>query len=220
MFSNGISRYFIKREFEYVRLPFPDDSLSYFEAIKTVSEKFWEESLPNSSVYGFQAMQNSKWRPGLLDEQISSFERSIELNFPPPLRNFYKVMNGLTKPGINLYGSDGTPFGYQSIFYSYPEDLELIKEKIDWIYSSNLIKHEELESLGASRIFPVFQHRFMLIDIPGHPILSMYGDDIIYWTDNLSKLLAVDVFDKIEDIRFFQSHPDNRSKINFWLDKD
>ena len=140
-------------------------------------------------------------------------------SFPTPLRNFYKTTNGLTKQGINIYGSDGTPFSFRSVFYSYPDDIELIQEQIDWIYEATSVKKKNLESLEVSRIFPVYGHRFMLVDIPGNPILSMYGDDIIYYADNLSKLLANEIFSGIiYNVSDFESPPQSQPEIKFWLD--
>ena len=136
-----------------------------------------------------------------------------------PLWNFYKTMNGLTKPGINLYGNSGTPPAFRPVFYSYPDDLQLIKKNIDWIYEATSVRREELEGLGVSRIFPVFQHRFMLVDITGNPILSMYGDDIIYYAENLSKLLANEIFEGVlYNVSEFESPPQTQPVINLWLD--
>ena len=136
-----------------------------------------------------------------------------------PLWNFYKTMNGLTKPGINLYGNSGTPPAFRPVFYSYPDDLQNKKKNIDWIYEATSVRREELEGLGVSRIFPVFQHRFMLVDITGNPILSMYGDDIIYYAENLSKLLANEIFEGVlYNVSEFESPPQTQPVINLWLD--
>jgi hypothetical protein len=59
----------------------------------------------------------------------------------------------------------------------------------------------------------------MLIDIPTNPILSMYGDDIIYYADNLSKLLANEIFSGvIYNVSDFESPPQTQPEIKFWLD--
>ena len=210
---------FRRDKIDWVILPRPDDSLSFFETIKRESEKFFADTLPNKGIYGFQFQQNSKWRTGLSDTELQEFEKAVGFSFPTPLRNFYPTMNGLTKPGVNLYGSSGTPEAFRSVFYSYPDDLQLIKEQINWIYEATSVKKEDLEGLGVSRIFPVFQHRFMLVDIPGNPILSMYGDDIIYYAENLSKLLANEIFaGVIYNVSDFESPPQTQPEIKFWLE--
>ena len=204
---------------DWVTLPEPDDSVSFFETIKRESEKFWADTLPNKGIYGFQIQQDSKWRPGLSDTELQEFQKALGYSFPTPLQNFYKTMNGLTKSGINLYGNSGTPPAFRPVFYSYPDDLQLIKENIDWIYEATCVKKEDLESFDVSRIFPVLQHRFMLIDISGNPILSMYGDDIIYYAENLSKLLANEIFTGVlYNVSDFESPPQKQPEIQFWLD--
>lgn len=208
-----------KDNIDWVTLPQPDDSISFFETIKNESEKFWVDSSPSKSIYGFQIQQDTKWRQGLSDTELQEFENSFDFSFPTPLLNFYKTMNGLTKQGINIYGNDGTPHAFRPVFYSYPDDIQLIQEQIDWIYEATSVKKEDLESLEVSRIFPVYGHRFMLIDIPDNPILSMYGDDIIYYSDNLSKLLVNEIFSgNIYNVSDFESPPQSQPEIKFWLD--
>jgi len=209
---------FKKDEPDWITLPQPDDSISFFETIKLKSEKYWADILPSRHIYGFQVQKDTKWRPGLSDNEITDFENSMGFTFPNPLRNFYKEMNGLTKKGINLYGDDGTVYAFRSLFYSYPEDMPLIQEQIDWIYEATSITRQHLAELGVSKIFPIYGHRFMLIDLPGNPILSMYGNDIVYWADNLSKLLANEIFDNIYNVSDFESPPQTRPEIKFWLD--
>jgi len=78
---------------------------------------------------------------------------------------------------------------------------------------------QDIESLKISRIFPVYGHRFMLIDIPGNPILSMYGDDIIYYSDNLSKLLVNEIFaGEVYNNYDFENIWKSHFEIKFWLD--
>ncbi len=95
---------FKRKKIDWVTLPQPDDSISFFETIKKESEIFWADTSPNKGIYGFQTQQDSKWRQGLSNAQLQEFENSIGFSFPTPLWSFYKTMNGLTKKGINLYG--------------------------------------------------------------------------------------------------------------------
>ena len=208
-----------KDNIDWVTLPQPDDSVSFFETVKNESEKFWVDTSPNKGIYGFQIQQDTKWRQGLSDTELQEFENYLGFSFPTPLRNLYKTMNGLTKQGVNLYGNDGTPPAFRSVFYSYPDDIQLIQKQVDGIYEATSVKKEHLENLDVSRIFPVYGHRFMLIDIPKNPILSMYGDDIIYYAENLSKLLANEIFSGvIYNVSDFESPPQLQPEIKFWLD--
>jgi hypothetical protein len=64
----------------------------------------------------------------------------------------------------------------------------------------------------------VFGHRFVLVDSEDELVLSMYGDDIIYWTDNISKLLAIEIFDEERLSNEFRGNQENAKKVKFWLD--
>jgi hypothetical protein len=128
-------------------------------------------------------------------------------------------MNGTDKLAINVYGNNGDAYAYSSSLYAYPRDLEQIQGLIEWIYTENQITPGELHQRGISRIMPVFAHRFMLIDVPGNPILSMYGNDILYWADNLSKLLANELVDNIYNISPYENNPGDHPHIEFWLDE-
>ena len=207
-----------KHDSNYIKLPVPDDSYSFFEIIRIESEKYWVDSIPDKNVYGFQIQQNSKWKSGLSEQDIIAFEAAVGITFPSALRNFYQTMNGLTKPGIDLQGSSGDLPKCYPVFYSFPDDLPAIQEMIDWVYESTSVKKGDLSVLPVSRIFPIYKHRFMLIDHPSNPILSMYGNDIIYWADCLSKLLANVIFDNIYNVSDFESNPHSRPTIKFWLD--
>ena len=182
---------------DWQALSTPDDSTVCFATIKKESERYWSAKTIDYDVWGYQIQQNSKWREGLTDADIAEFENEMGFNFPQSLKNYYKSMNGLTMPAINVAGDRNIIPEYLPNLYSYPDNLNEIKETISWIYDSNNITEEKIKSKSISRIFPVYGHRFMLIDIPGNPILSMYGNDIIYWSDNLSRCLIIDIFENI-----------------------
>jgi hypothetical protein len=200
----------------YAMLPLPDDSLFFFEEFKRISEQYWETITLNTEVYGYQIQPGSKWRAGLSDAELLKFENETGFLFPQALRNFYKVMNGLDRPGVDAY--DNKP-EFRSVFYSYPDDLDLITEMTSWIYEENLISRTDSLSSGISRIFPVFAHRFMMVDIPGNPVLSMWGDDIIYWADNIGKLLIKDIFRHVLSANNYNKLILSQPEIKFWLDQ-
>jgi hypothetical protein len=210
---------FKRTKIDWVTLPDPDDSISFFETIKTESEKFWADTLPNEKLYGFQIQQGTKWKQGLNDTQLKEFENVLGVSLPTPLRNFYQTMNGLTKKGINVFGNDGTAPTYHPIFYSFPDDIDLIHEQIDWVCEATDIDRKDLNDLQVSRLVPICGNRFMLVDIATNPILSMTGSDIIYYAENLSKLLANEIFSGvIYNVSDFESPPQLNPTIKFWLD--
>lgn len=199
-----------------IQLPLPDDSIAFFQALKQFSEHYWQTIVLNNDIYGFQIQQGSLWKQGLTEEELVAFEQELGIFFPEALKNFYRCMNGLDRPAVNVYGESGEPYAYQHVFYSYPDDIPRIKEMIKWIEESNDLSHEEIQQEEIPAIFPIVSHRFLILD--DHlQILSMYGNDIIFWADNISKLLATHIFKHIENQAEFKSHPDQAKPIDFWL---
>src|SRR5688572_18202983 len=133
-------------------LPPPSDDADFFITIKELSNKFWETASINQVIYGFQIQRGTKWKEGLTNKQLQEFESILGFTFPNPLRNYYTTMNGLDKPGINIYGNSGHSYTYRPVFYSYPGDLRIIKEYIDSIFEANQTDEEKLKSIGASRV--------------------------------------------------------------------
>ncbi len=189
-----------------------DSSIPSFEKIKALSEKEWE-NIEYDECWGFQIQQNSKWRKGLNEIELNQFEQEIGFQFPNSLRNFYKTMNGLNKPGINFSGDLKSEPTFRSTFYSFPEDLEIIKDQINWILESNKMTIEEVKTGKAPFIFPYFGHRFLVFD-SNEQILSMHGSDIILWSQNLAKAVAKDIFNFYDEGISSDIRP-----VKFWLDE-
>jgi hypothetical protein len=202
---------------DYVKLPDPDDSIDFFKAVKQLSEEHWTTTDISKGIYGFQIQKNSKWRRGLASIDIEEFENELKIKFPRSLKNFYQTMNGLDKPGINVYGNDGTQHMYSPVYYSYPDDLEVIKDRIEWILEANKLTASQLEKNGIPKIFPITGHRFLILD-DNNQVLSMYGDDIIYWAENISKLIANDIFGNIYNADDFEINPTDVKRVKFWLE--
>jgi hypothetical protein len=200
----------------FIRLPTPDDSIAFFQTLKKESEHHWASTDINKSLYGYQVQKGTRWLPGLSEKEISEFENALDVVFPTALRNFYRTMNGLDKHGVNVYGNEGEVYAYVPIYFSFPADLRIIKGKIDWILESNNLTREKIDRGNIPKIFPVTGHRFLILD-QHLPILSMYGSDIIYWTDNLSKLLACNIFENIENAEDFESDAAHAMPVKFWL---
>ncbi|WP_160716471.1 SMI1/KNR4 family protein [Chitinophaga solisilvae] len=194
----------------------PDDSIAFFEQLRELSDRHWAGSSLDHDIFGFQVQPGTTWNPGLSAAELKAFEAAVGFTFPAPLRHFYEVMNGLDKPGVNIYGSSGHTPAYTPVFYAFPNDMDRIQNLLQWIYSANNITAGRLRAEGISRIFPICGHRFMLVDVPGNPVLSMYGSDIIYWTDNISKLIATHIFPELAGKPAFKPTP-VPSGIKYWL---
>ncbi|MEO6149903.1 MAG: SMI1/KNR4 family protein, partial [Mucilaginibacter sp.] len=202
-----------------IKLPLPVDTISYYINIKKLSNQYWETTGINYDVFGFQVQQGTKWKDGLSQSQINDFEKEMGFTFPESLKNFYSVMNGLNKPGINVFGSQKSHPSYSPLFYSYPEDLDLIKTMIKSAYKENDITAGQLMTGGTPKIFPVLSHRFLVLNGNGSPVISINGNDSVYWADSLSKLLGVEILDNIYNAWDFESRLNTARKIDFWLDE-
>ena len=192
-----------------------DDSVSSFEFIKKQSEKLWENIELDLLCWGFQIQQNSKWKKGLSEPELKDFQNKVGFEFPDSLKNFYCTMNGLDKPGLNNNGGEDE-ITYGTTFYSYPDDIDEIKNMIEWVLEENHVSVKDIESKIVSPIFPYYGHRFLILD--SEPIaLSMYGSDIIYWAENLSKAIASDIF----GLYVYGTSPDANKpdKTKFWNTK-
>ncbi|WP_379968156.1 SMI1/KNR4 family protein [Epilithonimonas sp. UC225_85] len=168
---------------EYNKL---DNSLESFELIKQKSEAHWLKK-ELDVCWGYQIQKGTTWRKGLSEKELEDFQNLINIKFPQSLKNFYLTMNGLDKLGINVNGGEEKPTFYPT-FYSYPEDIAIIKEQIEIAFSYN-----SQELAKNTKIFPYFGHRFLDFT-ENEKVLSIYYDDIIYWSENLAKGIAKDIF--------------------------
>ena len=122
-----------------------DDSIESFVLIKQLSKKYWE-SVELEECWGFQIQAGSKWKKGLSEIELKEFEIQIGFQFPKPLKNFFRTMNGLDKPGLNNNGNQGE-IEYGPTFYFFPDDIERIKSQIAWILEENKVSEKEQLSL-------------------------------------------------------------------------
>lgn len=203
---------------QIIELRSPDNSVAFFQDLKRKSEEHWMEAELNEYIYGLQTQRHTKWKKGLTEEEIDDFESQLGMTFPAGLRNFYRVMNGVDLPAIDIHGSSGEEPTYSNSFYSYPRHVEAIKQRIRWIYDANQVDADQLSQRRISRIFPVYGHRIVLIDDEDEIVLSMFGKDIIYWADNISKMLAGQIFGMDRLSAEFHSNKENAGKVKFWLD--
>jgi hypothetical protein len=155
-----------------------------FIEIKQLSEELWDKK-NLERIYGYQFQPKTKWKDGLSGSEIDAFEKAVGFDFPEILRDYYSVMNGVDKESVNIFRNSGCAYTYSKMLYSYPDDLRLLEDLAQLIYDENYIEKEGIEKKNISRVFPVYAHYFVLIDHPMHPILSMYGQEIFYYSNNL-----------------------------------
>jgi hypothetical protein len=194
----------------------PSTPSAFFRWLKNKSELHWQTVPINHQIYGFQVQPGAHWNPGLSSTEIEHFEADLGFSFPPILKTFLATMNGTDKPYVNLYGDSGEPPKYAAGYYSYPRDLSQIRDLIGWIYDSNHVTPEAIEAKTIPHIFPLVAHRFLIIDrCKTHPVLSMYGDDIILYALTLQVFLVNDIFHQGAP----SSPLPNTFTVKFWLDE-
>jgi len=193
----------------------PDNPNVFFQWLKKMSEKFWENVEMKRGVFGFQTQKETKWLEGLLEEEITEYESELGFALPEIYKFYLRNMNGTDKPAVNNYGDSETA-AYASDYYSFPRDLEIVKDRIKWIYDEFLVDEEEVRSEKIPHIIPIVGHRFLIADnCAENPVLSMYGKDVIVYAPNLQKFLVADIFENSSMVATDLSY-----EVKLWLDDD
>jgi hypothetical protein len=193
----------------------PKNPDEFFPWLKGLSEKLWEEIEIQKGIYGFQVQKGTKWLTGLSDSEILDFEEELGFIFPEIYKIFIKNMNGTDKPAINIYGNFES-VTYSPNYYSFPRDLEIIKNNIQWIYEEFEIDEETVSREKIPHIIPIVGHRFLIADnCEENPILSMYGADSIPYSPNLESFLTKEILGKN-----VQSNFNSEVHVKFWLNEN
>jgi hypothetical protein len=193
----------------------PNKPKDFFQWLKSESENYWQTIEINSGIYGFQIRQETKWLPGLSENEIVGYEKELGFQFPEIYKEFLRCMNGIDKLTVNIYGESGEEYQYAPGYYAFPRDLEAVVEQIMWVYDSCDITKEKIEEQQIPHIIPVVAHRCLIADrCDSNPVLSMYGSDIIPYSPDLQRFLVDDIF---------RSHVQDESsydaKVKFWLNQ-
>ncbi|MFG0314738.1 MAG: hypothetical protein ACF8LL_11235, partial [Phycisphaerales bacterium] len=172
----------------------------FLHSLKAKTESRWAER-ELEAVYAFQIQQGTRWKPGLTPEQIRDYEQDVGFEFTPELRLFLSVLNGFDRPGLNVYAFSGIPPIERVICYSYPRDLELVREMIARV---EMVQDEILPDLqeATSRIWtrpvrfmPIYAHRFVVCPPNPGVVCSIMDDDAIVFADDLKSYLIDELLD-------------------------
>ena len=197
------------------KLEIPKNPIEFFVWLKESSERYWENIEIKKGIFGFQTQSKTKWLAGLSEKKIKEYEKELGFLFPEIYKLYLQNMNGTDKPAINIYGHSET-VAYASEYYSYPRDLEIVKDKIKWIYEEFSINEEIVLSEKIPHIIPIVGHRFLIADnCVNNPILSIYGIDSILYAPNLESFLVAGIF---QNHSFIATEIDFQLKL--WLDGD
>jgi len=101
----------------------------FLAAFKRATEAKWSERSFNPRLYGFQFQRDTRWNPGLPDDEIAEYESILGVHFAHDLRIFLREMNGTGLPTLNVYGHSGERPRQSVGVYSYaaPRDLDIVK---------------------------------------------------------------------------------------------
>jgi hypothetical protein len=161
--------------------------------LRTVEAKWRSHQLKEKDHYGFQFQHNTKWNPGLSSEQIDEYQHALNITFPDDFVFFLRHANGTDLPTLNNYGGSGNSLAYSKGVYSYPRDLEIVKENIQLIQENY---SDIVDSLGLSihhspKFIPFFMHRYILSgkDLTQSPVYSILGIDAIFYEPSLREYL-------------------------------
>lgn len=189
----------------------------FFEWLREASHAHWETVSIDRTICGFQIQPGTKWLPGISDGEIDAFETALAFRFPEALRVFLRYMNGTDRETVNVYADGGEPYRNGVGYYSFPRDLEAVKEKIRWICDSFEIDEGYVHENDIPHILPLVAHRFLVADrCKTHPVLSMYGTDVIPYARDLRTFLVNDVF--MNHVWDSDLSPE-AADVKFWLDE-
>lgn len=157
---------------------------------KRATEARWSTLSIDPGIYGFQFQPGTRWNPGLSDEVIAQYENVLRARFPHDFRTFLRAMNGTDTPTLNTYGSCGEPPRQSDGVYSYPRDIEFVKQRIEHVRESRAEITADLGEQGfhlsaEAALVPIYGHRYLVCssDLDGSVVLSIIVDDtdaIIY----------------------------------------
>jgi hypothetical protein len=176
-------------------------SSDFLAEFKRASEKIWSQRSINSAVYGFQFQRGTRWNPGLSDREVMEYEDALAVRFPADFRAFLQAMNGTDIPTLNVYANCGEPHRTSVGVYSYPRDLEIVKQRIEDVRQSRNEITTDLGSQGYdlpshAALVPIFGHRYVVCtpDPDQSVVLSIvvHGTDAIVYGTSLQEYLERD----------------------------
>jgi len=157
----------------------------FLTEFKRATEAEWREKSINPTLGGFQFQRGTRWNPGLSDEMIGEYESILGVRFPHDFKAFLRTMNGTDLPTLNVCDHSGEPHREWFGVYSYPRDIEIVKEQIEHIRTSRAEIVADLDEQGfelsaESRLVPIYAHRYVVCasDPNSSVVLSILVHDV------------------------------------------
>ena len=168
----------------------------FFIEFKKLTEEYWKHIKNNPMIFGFQFQAGTRWNPGLSDIEIAEYEKELEVQFPYDYKQMLHFMNGTNFPTLNNYGSSGHPHTTSVGFYSYPRDIDIVKEYIGYVEMDReeinlVLKEDGYELDPEAKLVPIYGHRYVVCssDLSKSTVLSIEGTDAIVYGDSLENYL-------------------------------
>lgn len=175
--------------------PLNDEFLDEF---KRATEATWETQSIDPALYGFQFQPGTRWNPGLSDKVIAEYEEALGVHFPRDFKIFLRKMNGTNLPTLNVYGNSGEPPRQSVGVYSYPKDIEIVKQRVEDVRNQRDEIMADLAEQGYhlerdAGLVPIFAHRYVVCvpDRESSVVLSIMvgGVDAIVYGNSLREYL-------------------------------
>lgn len=162
-------------------------------------ELHWSKKALRSNVYGFQIQAGTRWNPGLSEEEISEYQRVLGFCFPDDFKTMLREMNGTDLPTVNIFGSSGLPTTTSVGVYSFPDDLDFVKKRIEdvLLYRREIaadLAEQDFELPVSANLLPIYGHRYVLCTSSSDlsivlSILAQEEPDAIVYADSLQEYL-------------------------------
>ncbi|HLJ88969.1 MAG TPA: hypothetical protein VKZ53_19270 [Candidatus Angelobacter sp.] len=172
-------------------------NIEFLSEFKHTTEARWRDRPINPDIYGFQIQPGTRWNPGLPNSAIAEYERILAVRFPFDFSAFLGEMNGTDLPTLNVYGSRGMPSTEGVGVYSFPRDIELVKQRIEDVRSLRNEITANLSEQGVdlpdqAGLVPIYSHRFVVCaeGRESSAVLSISGADAIVYGDSLQECLT------------------------------
>jgi hypothetical protein len=139
----------------------------FLAEFKQATEANWAVGTINPNIAGFQFQRGTRWLPGLSTEQIASYEGEVGAQFPNDWKAFLREMNGTDLPTVNVYASSGEPYRHSVGVYSYPRDLQLVRDQMALVQQHRRGIASDLASQGChfsndAILVPIYGHRYLV----------------------------------------------------------
>jgi len=98
---------------------------------------------------------------------IAEYEGVLRVRFPHDFKAFLREMNGTDLATLNVYGYCGEPHREGVGVYSYPRDIELVKQRIEDIRKNRVeiavdLAEQDFELPAEASLVPIFGHRYVV----------------------------------------------------------